>query len=218
MAARPFASADTCKVKVILCQETAQVDQGYMYCFRIVIVRSCYKSFWVYTKVDLRIIHLKQVAPVVKWQIVAWKISMNGYKIDFPMPILHPFQYGGINLHLTSQCSRDTWQYTYKPTKHIWVKGMGIYFFRTLILCLTTFAATMKAKLLKSSWKPSAVTLHWACTLQVSLGFYWHQQKEEINCFLGDCILLIWCPWLMMLRFRFHPIHAPQMCAHSQFT
>lgn len=50
------------------------------------------------------------------------------------------------------------------------------------------------------------------------LGFYLHQQKEEINCFLGDCILLIWCPWLMMLRFQFPPIHAPQMCAHCQFT
>lgn len=60
----------------------------------------------------------------------------------------------------------------------------------------------MTAKLFISGCKLCAATFS-SCMLLLILGFRLHQQKEETNCFLGDCILLIWCPWLMMLHFRF---------------
>lgn len=51
------------------------------------------------------------------------------------MLILHPSYYLGINLtpYFTGYCRRNTWQYIYKLTRHIQVKGFGL-FFRTLIL------------------------------------------------------------------------------------
>lgn len=125
MAVKPFASADSCKAKVTLCQETAQVDQGNMYCFRIVTVRKDFET----KQVD----HSKPVDPMAQGQTVAWDISANGYKIDFPMPILHPSQYGGINLtaYLTCQCSRNSSQSVFKLTKHIQVKGFGLFFWNS---------------------------------------------------------------------------------------